>query len=127
MMKDFHFTVETSMAFDKVVRAVEEKMAKRASVSYFGLLHRHDVAATLGAKGFLREPLKIVEICNTRYASDVLKKDINVALSFHAPVYTQSGNTFTSTRLPSVLADFYPQAGIEDIAAKVEAKVLTLA
>jgi uncharacterized protein (DUF302 family) len=124
MNREFRFTVETSKAFDRAVQTIEEKTAEKG----FRVLHTHDVAATLAEKGFPREPLKIVEVCNARYASEVLKKDINIALMLPCPiaVYTQSGKTFISTMLPSVLADFYPQAGIEDIAAKVEMTLLQI-
>ena len=121
-MKNFEYTVETGKDFDAAVAAIEQKSAE----SGFRVLHTHDVAATLAAKGFPREPLKIVEVCNARYASEVLKKDIKIALMLPCPisVYTAGGKTFISTMLPSVLADFYPQAGIEDIAAAVEKSVL---
>jgi len=36
------------------------------------VLHIHDVQATLAAKGFETEPMKIVEVCSARYASQVL-------------------------------------------------------
>ena len=121
-MKNFEYTVETSKDFDAAVTAIEQKSAENG----FRVLHTHDVAATLAAKGFPREPLKIVEVCNARYASEVLKKDVKIALMLPCPisVYTAGGKTFISTMLPSVLADFYPQAGIEDIAAAVETAVV---
>lgn len=58
------------------------------------MLHTHDVAATLGEKGFRRDPLKIVEICNARYANEVLQKDIMAALMLPCPiaVYEKEGN-----------------------------------
>lgn len=123
-MKDFKYTVESSKGFDDAVRAVEEKAAEKG----FRVLHTHDVAATLTEKGFPREPLKIVEVCNARYASEVLNKDISVALMLPCPisVYTQQGKTRISTMLPSVLSEFYPQAGIEATAAAVEKTVLQI-
>ncbi len=41
-------------------------------------------------------------------------------------VYTEQGKTFISTLLPSSIADFFPQAGIEAIAADVEKTVLAI-
>ena len=41
-------------------------------------------------------------------------------------VYTKDGKTFISTMRPSVLADFYPDSEIEDIAAAVEKTVLEI-
>lgn len=123
-MKNFQYTVSSSKPFDVAVGAVESKTAEKG----FRVLHTHDVAGTLAEKGFAREPLKIVEICNARYASEALNKDVNVALMLPCPiaVYTKEGKTFLSTMRPSALADFYPDSGIEDIAAAVEKTVLEI-
>jgi uncharacterized protein (DUF302 family) len=123
-MKNFQYVVETSKPFDAAVAAVQQKTAEKG----FRVLHTHDVAATLAEKGFAREPLKIVEICNARYASEALKKDVNVALMLPCPiaVFTQNGKTQISTMRPSMLAEFYPEAGIGDIAAHVEDTVLQI-
>ncbi len=121
-MKNFEYTVETGKSFDEAVSAVEQKSAEKG----FRVLHTHDVAATLAEKGFPREPLKIVEVCNARYASEVLKKDVKIALMLPCPisVYAQGGKTFISTMLPSTMADFYPKAGVEALAAEVEKAVV---
>lgn len=76
----------------------------------------------------MREPLKIVEVCNARYASEALKKDVSVALMLSCPiaVYAKGGKTFTSTMRPSALAEFYPESGIEEIATQVEQTVLQI-
>ncbi len=123
-MKRFDYTVDTSKSFDEAVKAVEQKSAEKG----FRVLHTHDVTATLTEKGFPRAPLKIVEVCNARYASEVLKKDVKISLMLPCPisVYTERGKTFISTMLPTVLADFYPQAGIEGLAAEVEKAVLAI-
>src|SRR6516164_588638 len=117
MKKDFRFTVETSKAFDRAVQAIEEKAAEKG----FRVLHTHDVAATLAEKGFPREPLKIVEICNARYASEVLNKDVKVSVMLPCPisVYKQGGKTKITTLLPTSIAEFFPAAGIDAIAAEV--------
>ena len=124
MQKNFYYTIETGKPFDLAVQAVEQKTAEKG----FRVLHTHDVAATLAEKGFPRDPLKIIEICNARYASEVLKKDVNIALMLPCPVavYTQAEKTFISTMLPSTLVEFYPQAGIDEIASKVEQVVLEI-
>jgi uncharacterized protein (DUF302 family) len=123
-MKNFEYTTETKKSFDAAVQAVEAKSAEKG----FRVLHTHDVAATLAEKGFPREPLKIVEVCNARYASEVLKKDVKIALMLPCPisVYTEGGKTYISTMLPTTLADFYPKAGVEAVAAEVEKAVLEI-
>lgn len=124
MKKAFQYTVETSKPFDQAVLGIEQKTAEKG----FRVLHTHDVAATLTEKGFPRDPLKIIEICNARYASEALNRDVNVALMLPCPVvvYVRAGKTWITTMLPSTLVEFYPQAGIEQIASAVETTVLQI-
>jgi uncharacterized protein (DUF302 family) len=123
-MEGFERTVTTPKSFDDAVRAVEEKSAEKG----FRVLHTHDVAATLAEKGFPREPLKIVEVCNAKFASQVLNRDVKIALMMPCPisVYVERGQTKISTILPSSMAQFFPRAGIEGVAAEVERVVLQI-
>lgn len=123
-MDAFEKTVTTGKSFDEAVAAVEQKAAEKG----FRVLHTHDVAAMLAEKGFPREPLKIIEICNARYASQVLAKDVKISLMLPCPisVYTRQGQTHISTLLPTSLVQFFPRAGIEQIAAEVERIVLEI-
>lgn len=90
-MNSIEHTVRTTKSFDEAVRAVEQITAAKG----FRVLHVHDVAATLAEKGFPREPLKIIEICNAKYAHEVLQKDIGTALMLPCPivVYARDGHT----------------------------------
>lgn len=123
-MKAFEHTVTTEKSFEEAVEAVETKAAEKG----FRVLHTHDVAATLAEKGFPREPLKIIEICNAKYASQVLNRDVKISLMLPCPisVYVQAGETHISTLLPSSIAEFFPQAGIEGLASEVESVVLKI-
>ena len=67
-MNVFERTLTSDKPFAEAVRTIEKKAAEKA----FRVLHTHDVAGTLAEKGFPREPLKIIEICNAKYASQVL-------------------------------------------------------
>ena len=123
-MKRFERTVSTEKSFDEAVAAVERKTAEKG----FRVLHTHDVAATLAEKGFPREPLKIIEICNAKYASQVLDKDIRISLMLPCPisVYVQDGKTNISTMLPTSITEFFPGAGIDKLASEVEQVVLRI-
>ena len=123
MMK-FETTIESPRSFDDTVKAIEQKAAEKG----FRVLHTHDVAATLAEKGFRRAPLKIIEICNARYASAVLEKNVKVSLMLPCPisVYQQEGKIFVSALLPSRIAEFFPGAGMEPIANEVEKTVLAI-
>jgi len=58
-MERFDYTVETSKSFNGAVLAIEAKSKEKG----FGVLHIHDVKATLANKGSDSVPLKIIEIC----------------------------------------------------------------
>ncbi len=123
-MENFDYTVETNKSFDEAVAAIEAKSKEKG----FGVLHIHDVKATLASKGFDSVPLKIIEICNPRYASEVLKRDIKISLMLPCPisVYVEGGRTYISTLRPKVIADFYPQADIKALAEEVDEIVLSI-
>ena len=123
-MKTFEHTVTTDRRFEDVVSAIERKAVENG----FRVLHTHDFAATLAEKGFPREPLKVIEICNAKYASRVLDKDVKIALMLPCPmsVYVQGGKTQISTLLPTSIAEFFPHAGIEGLASEVEEIVLKI-
>lgn len=124
MKNKFDYTVETNKGFDEAVSAIEAKSKEKG----FGVLHIHDVKATLAGKGFDREPLKVIEICNAKYASEVLSKDIKISLMLPCPisVYVEGGKTYISTLMPKVIAEFYPEADIKSIAEEVDEIVLSI-
>jgi uncharacterized protein (DUF302 family) len=123
-MEQFDYTVQSSKGFNETVSAVEAKSREKG----FNVLVVHDVKATLESKGFSREPMKIVEICNARYVDQVLAKDIKIALMLPCPVvvYIQDGKTFISTLRPKVISDFYPSADVAAIAGEVDKIVLAI-
>jgi len=117
-MEDFEYTVETEKAFDEAVASVEAASKDKG----FGILHIHDVKATLAAKGFERDPLKIIEICSARFAHDALAKDIRVGLMLpcRITVYTHGSKCFISAFRPVVIKDLLPEAGLERLADEVD-------
>ncbi len=123
-MKRFLYTVATNKPFDAAVDAVYQKVAEKG----FRVVYTYDVAATLAAEGFSRGPLKIIEVCNARFADEALKKDVNVALMLPCPivVYTEGEQTYISTMRPSSLAQLSPASGLEGIASQVENIVLQI-
>lgn len=117
-MRPFEYSENSEKGFDELVQAVEAKAAEKG----FRVLHTHDVAATLAEKGFRREPLKIVEVCNAKYASQALDKDIRTALMLPCPisVYTSGGKSRVSAFLPTAMMDLLPDAGLDEVAREVE-------
>lgn len=123
-MQQFDYTVESSKGFDEAVAAVQEKSREKG----FNVLAVHDVKGTLESKGFSREPMKIVEICNAKYVDRILHRDVKTALMLPCPVvvYVEKEKVLISTLRPLAIADFYPSPGIREIAAEVDQIVISI-
>lgn len=107
---DFDYTVTTTKNFDSAVKSVEEKIAEAG----MRILHIHDVQKTLAEKGFERDPFKIVEFCNAKFANEFLNADIKIGLCMPCKinVYTKDGQTFISGMRPIILPQFFPKANL---------------
>ena len=123
-MRHFLYTVGTIKSFEAAVEAVEAQVGK----NNFRVMHSYDVAATLAEEGFHRGPLKIIEICQARFADEILKRDVSVALMLPCPitVYTEGEKTFIATMRPQALTEFSPGSGLEEIAAQMETAILQI-
>ncbi|WP_338835023.1 hypothetical protein MHLNE_13220 [Moorella humiferrea] len=116
-----YYTVATDKGFDAAVASVEDATTAQG----MKVLHIHDVQATLQSKGYVVEPLKIIEICNAHYAYEVLAKDVMISLMMPCKinVFTREGQTYISALRPTMLAKFFPGAGVDEIALQVDAKI----
>jgi uncharacterized protein (DUF302 family) len=113
------YTVHTDKDFDQAVEAVVQATKGVG----FRVQFVHDVAATLAEKGFNREPVTIVEMCNAKFASQVLAADVKIGLMLPCPimVYAEKGEVFITTMRPTLISSFFPDADISAVAAEVEA------
>ncbi|MFC5434981.1 DUF302 domain-containing protein [Rhodanobacter umsongensis] len=92
----------------------------------FGVLHVHDIGATLRGKGvpFERE-CKVFEVCNPQQAAKVMETDmrLNMALPCRISVYTDGGRTHIGMIEPErMLGMLSTDAALQPIAAEVEAQ-----
>jgi len=118
------YTVPTSKSHAVAVQAViDSALAHKFSVPFVNPL-----SETLAEKGFPREPVTIIEMCNAGHASAVLARDVKIGLMFPCPVmvYDENGEVFITTMRPSLIGSFYPEAGIDDVAAEVERAILAI-
>ena len=115
---EFDYTKTTTKSFDKAVQIVQNEIAKAG----MKVLYVHDVAQALTEKGFPREPFKIIEFCNTKYANEFLKADIKIGLCMPCKinVYTNFGQTFISGMRPIILSRFFPKADLGDKPKEVD-------
>ena len=112
------YTVPTAKTHAEAVDAVTQRTAAHG----FRVQFVHDVQATLAEKGFERDPLTIVEMCNAKFASQVLAADPKIGLMLPCPimVYVEDGKTLISTMRPTLIGGFFPEAQINGIAEEVE-------
>lgn len=115
---ELDYTVRTDKPFDAAVDSV----IRETEDAGFRVQFVHDVAETLAERGIQRERVTIVEICNAKYASRVLEADVRIGLMLPCPimVYVENGDVWISTMRPTLIADFFPEAHVEDVAADVE-------
>ncbi len=118
------FTLPTDKTYTEAVQAVIDAAAEHG----FRVQFVHDVAETLAEKGFDREPLTIVEMCNAKYASEVLAEDVLIGLMLPCPVmvYEKDGAVLISTMRPTLMGSFFPSEAIVAVAAEVEAKIFAI-
>ena len=105
---EFDYTIITAKTFDEAVQSVQDEIMAAG----MRVLYVHDVQETLDEKGFKREPFKIIEFCNAKFASEFLNIDIKVGLCLPCKinVYVKDGQTFISGLRPIVLPQFFPQS-----------------
>ena len=105
---EFDYTATTTKIFDEAVQIVQDEIAKAG----MRVLYVHDVQKTLGEKGFQREPFKIIEFCNAKFANEFLNLDVKIGLCLPCKinVYAKDGQTFISGMRPIILPQFFPLA-----------------
>ncbi len=123
-MAQFSYRCESARSFEEAASAVQSE----AAAAGFRVVAVHDMAETLAAKGFKREPYMIVELCNAGAAFEFLGKDplVGLMLPCRINVWTENGKTILATILPSQVAGFFPGKGLDELAGSVEAQVLAI-
>ena len=85
-----YYIVESHKTFDAASNDLELAVKENG----FGVLHIHNLGATLRSKGIdFQEECKVFEVCNPGQASKVLSVDmrLNMALPCRISVYTEKG------------------------------------
>ena len=118
---DFDYTVTTDKDFTSALASVQEEIAKAG----MRVLHVHDVQATLAEKGINRDPYRIVEFCNAKYASEFLRADPKIGLCMPCKinVYVHEGKVVLSGMRPVVLPQFFPHVDLGTMPQEVDAIV----
>ena len=118
--------VETSKPFEQATADLEVAVKNNG----FGVLHVHDLGATLRGKGVaFNEECKILEVCNPVQASKVLAADmrLNMALPCRISVYTENKKTKIGFILPvQMLSALSQDPSLVRTAKEVEEKILQM-
>ena len=118
-----YYIVDSNKSFDQAVTDLDTAVKNHK----FGVLHVHDIGATLRGKGFeFTEQCKVFEVCNPGQASKVLAIDLklNMALPCRISVYTEKGKTKIGMIEPAqMLAMLSKDTTLAAVAKEVEASI----
>lgn len=121
-----YYIVETTKSFDQASTDLVAAVQRHG----FGVLHVHDLGATLRSKGIaFDKECKVFEVCNPIQAAKVLSTDmrLNMALPCRISVFTENGNTRIGLIKPvQMLSALSQDAGLAQIAKDVEEKTIRM-
>ena len=121
-----YYIVETNKSFTQAAKDLEAAVLRNS----FGVLHIHDLGATLRSKGIaFNNECKVFEVCNPAQAAKVLATDmrLNMALPCRISVYTEKGKTKIGLIKPmQMLSGLSQDAAITQVAKEVEQKTLQM-
>ena len=121
-----YYIVETDKSFDQASADLESAVKRNG----FGVLHIHDLGATLRTKGVLfEEQCKIFEVCNPNQAAKVLSTDmrLNMALPCRISVFTEASKTKIGLIKPlEMLSALSQDAALIEVAKEVERNTIQM-
>lgn len=117
-----YYTVASSKPFEQASADLDAAVKRHG----FGVLHVHDIGATLRSKGQdFKEECRVFEVCNPAQAAKVLASDMqmNMALPCRISVYTEQGQTRIGMIKPKdMLALLSQDPALAPVAQEVEDK-----
>ena len=121
-----YYIVETNKSFSQAAIDLDTAVKKHG----FGVLHVHDLGATLRSKGIaFDEECKVFEVCNPAQAAKVLSTDmrLNMALPCRISVFTEQGKTKIGLIKPvQMLSALSNNEALIQVAKEVEQKTIQM-
>lgn len=121
-----YYIVESEKSFDQAAADLDAAVTRHQ----FGVLHVHDLGATLRSKGIaFDEQCKIFEVCNPGQAAKVLSADmrLNMALPCRISVFTENGKTKIGLIKPvQMLSALSDNESLVEVSEEVEAKTIQM-
>jgi len=121
-----YFIAESHKTFEQAATDLDAAVQRNG----FGVLHVHDLGATLRSKGIdFAEQCKVFEVCNPVQAARVLAADmrLNMALPCRISVYTEKGQTRLGLITPvKMLTALSQDPALESVARDVEDRTIRM-
>ena len=121
-----YYIVDSTKTFDQAAADLDAAVKRNG----FGVLHVHDLGATLRNKGqVFGEQCKVFEVCNPAQAARVLSTDmrLNMALPCRISVFTESGKTKIGLIKPvGMLTALSHDPALLQVAREVEDKTMQM-
>ena len=121
-----YFIAESDKTFEQAASDLDAAVKRNG----FGVLHVHDLGATLRSKGVdFPEQCKVFEVCNPAQAAKVMAADtpLNMALPYRISVYTEKGKTRLGLITPvNMLTSLSQDPDLLPVAREVEEKTILM-
>lgn len=121
-----YYIVESEKSFEQAATDLDAAVKRNG----FGVLHVHDIGATLRGKGVeFANQCRVFEVCNPAQAAKVMATDmrLNMALPCRISVYTEGGKTCIGMIKPSgILSALSQDAALAKVAQEVEEKTMRM-
>ncbi|TBR08056.1 MAG: DUF302 domain-containing protein [Rugosibacter sp.] len=121
-----YYIVDTRKSFEQAAT----DLAAVVTHNGFGVLHIHDLGATLRGKGIeFGDECKVFEVCNPQQAAKVLSTDmrLNMALPCRISVFTEDAKTRIGLIRPlPMLTALSDDPGLIQVAREVEASMIKI-
>ena len=121
-----YYTVTSDKSFEQASSDLDAAVKQHG----FGVLHVHDLGATLRSKGIaFANDCRVFEVCNPAQAAKLLSSDmrLNMALPCRISVYTDQGRTHIGLIRPvQMLAGLSDDPALAQVAREVEDKTILM-
>lgn len=121
-----YYIVETDKSFEQASADLDDAVKRNG----FGVLHIHDLGATLRSKGVpFEEQCKIFEVCNPSQAAKVLSTDmrLNMVLPCRISVFTDARKTKIGLIKPlEMLSALSQDVALIEVAKEVERNTMQM-
>ena len=112
-IEDFAYAVGTEKSFDEAVVSVLKAVEQKG----WSLFQIYDIKERLAAKGFVQEPLKIIEICSGKYANQFLDKNrlVSLCMPCKINVLEENGKVKIVCMKPTMISQLFLEVSQKDV------------